>query len=266
VTKTELLNKFARDGAERMLLGRLLDKLDMAQSRSCPAHTPFLSPEERVPAAALLKACGQPRHLFFGGYEGAERTVCVFLPDWQEADGLVFGPDAPLAALKVVFPPYSEISHRDVLGALMGLGVTREKIGDILMGDGICDVIVLRDVLPILASQWESVGRYKISLFPRALTDLTFSAPKVVVIRDTVATLRLDAVVASGFSLARSKAADLISAGRVMLNHSECDKPDRLVAQGDNFSCRGLGKCVVRAVLGKSKKNRIMLEIERYVS
>jgi RNA-binding protein YlmH len=266
MTKTELLNQFARSSEERILLGRLLDKLDLAQSRSIPAHTSFLSPGERASGAALLAACGHPRHLFFGGYEGAERTVCVFLPDWQEESGFFSGEDGPIAALRAAFPPSAgDLSHRDVLGALMGLGITREKVGDILMGNGACDVLVLRDALPLLLSQWESVGRCKIQLSPIALDGLAVTPPEVRLIRDTVAALRLDAVLASGFSLSRGKASELISAGRVMLNHTECDKPDRAVAQGDAFSCRGLGKCVVKAVLGQSKKGRIMLEIERYV-
>ncbi len=265
MVKTQLLNQFARSAGERMLLGRLLDKLDMAQDRGAGAHTSFLSPAERASAAALLAACGQPRHLFFGGFEGAERTVCVFLPDWQEESGLISGEEGPVAALRAVFPPGADVSHRDVLGALTGLGLTREKIGDILMGTGFCDVLVLRDVLPILLSQWESVGRYQVSLSPVALGALAAAPPEVKVIRDSVAALRLDAVAASGFSLSRGKAAGLISAGRVMLNHVQCDKPDRQVKQGDVLSCRGVGKCMVKTVLGQSKKGRIMLEIERYV-
>ena len=84
-------------------------------------------------------------------------------------------------------------------------------------------------------------------------------------IRDTVAALRLDAVLASGFSTSRSKAAQLVSAGRVSVNHRECMKSDRTVEQGDVLSCRGLGKCVVKEVLGQSKKGRIMLILERYI-
>ena len=86
VNKTELLNKLARDNGERLLLARALDKLELARQRNIPACTGFLSPQERVSVENLLNACGHPRHLFFGGYEGAERTVCAFLPDWQEAE------------------------------------------------------------------------------------------------------------------------------------------------------------------------------------
>ncbi len=265
MTKTELLNKFARDGDRRILLGRLLDKVEQAQSRCVPAHTAFLAPEERAAAEGLLAACGHPRHLFFGGYEGAERTVCALLPDWQEPEDLTGGEDCPVAALRAVLPAGAAFTHRDVLGSLMGLGLTREKIGDILPGDGVCEVLVLRDVLPILLSQWESIGRWPVRLSPVPLDGLSRAAQEAKLLRDTVAGLRLDAVVAAGFSLSRGKAADLITAGRVALNHAECVKPDRPVAQGDVFSCRGLGKCTLKTVLGRSKKGRIMIEIERYV-
>lgn len=265
MTKTELLNKCARDADQRMLLARVLDRLEQAENRSTPAHTPFLSPAEQACVTDLLNAAGHPRHFFFGGFEGSERQLCVFLPDWQEQEDWLISPEDTLTALRAVFPKDADPSHRDVLGALMGLGITREKLGDILFGAGFCDVLCLADAAPILLSQWDGVGRWKIKLQQVPLSQLEVKAPEVRTIRDTVATLRLDAVLASGFSTSRGKAADLISAGRVMVNHRECTKSDKPVAQGDVLTCRGLGKCVVTEVLGQSRKGRIMLVLERYI-
>ena len=98
-----------------------------------------------------------------------------------------------------------------------------------------------------------------------ALTDLSPAPAEVKHIRDTVAAPRLDAVFSTGFSLPRGKAADLIRAGRVSVNHRECLKPDRLLEEGDVLTCRGLGKCVLASVLGQSRKGRIMIEMERYL-
>jgi len=265
MTKTELLNKCARSGEERMLLARVLDKLELAQNRSAPAHTPFLSPAEQSCVTDLLNCAGHPRHFFFGGFEGAERQICVFLPDWQEQEDWMAAPEDTLTALRTTFPRDAAPSHRDVLGSLMALGITREKLGDILFNEGSCDVLCLADAAPILLSQWESVGRWKIKLQQTSLSQLEVKSPEVRTIRDTVATLRLDAVLASGFSTSRGKAADLISAGRVMVNHRECLKADKPVSQGDVLTCRGLGKCVVKEVLGQSRKGRIMLVLERYI-
>ena len=266
MTKKELLDRCARDGEERVLLARALDKLELAQNRGVPAHTPILSPGEQAALADLLAAWGHPRHLFWGGYPDAERRVCAFLPDWQEEDGLLSDPEGPLAALEAKFPAGAALGHRDILGALMGLGITREKVGDILLpGPGVCQVVVLRDALPILLSQWEGAGRWKVRLEAIPLDRLTPKPAQVKTIRDTVATPRLDAVLAAGFSLSRSKAAGYISAGKVAVNHRECLKSDKLVEEGDVLTCRGLGKCVVKEVPGQSKKGRTMLVLERYI-
>ena len=266
MTKKELLDRCARDGEERVLLARALDKLELAQNRGVPAHTPFLSPGEQAALADLLAAWGHPRHLFWGGYPDAERRVCAFLPDWQEEDGLLSDPEGPLAALEAKFPPEAGLGHRDILGSLMGLGITREKVGDILLpGPGVCQVVVLRDALPILLSQWEGAGRWKVSLEAIPLDRLAPKPAQVKTIRDTVATPRLDAVLSAGFSLSRSRAAAYISSGKVALNHRECLKGDKLVEEGDTITCRGLGKCVVKEVPGQSRKGRTMLVLERYV-
>ena len=264
MNKTELLDRCAHSGEERVLLARVLDKLELCQRRNIPAWTPFLSPGEQAAASDLLRAWGAPRCLAAGGYEGAERNILCFLPDWQEPDFLS-GPDSPLAALEAAFPGGAALTHRDILGSLMGLGLTREKLGDILLLEDRCQTVVLREALPILLSQWESAGRWKVSVKEIPLEHLTPKPPTVKTIRDTVAALRLDAVLAAGFSVSRGRAAEFISAGRVSVNHRPCMKAGQTVAGGDVLTCRGLGKCVVKSVLGESKKGRIMLLLERYV-
>lgn len=265
MTKTELLNKFARDADERLELAYALDQLEKAQKRAVPACTKFLSPEGRAGLEGLLNACGHPEHLFFGGFADAERTVCAFLPDWQSAEDWLAGGDKPVAAVRCTFPVGSGLTHRDFLGGLMGIGVTRACIGDILVGDGQCDVLVLRESLSTVLDQFGQAGRYRLSLRELPLEELSPPEKQVKHIRDTVAALRLDAVVSSGFAMARGKAAALIEAGRVSVNHRECLKPDRTVAEGDVLTAKGLGKCVLTAVLGRSKKDRIMIELERYL-
>jgi len=266
LTKKELLDRCARGSEDRLLLARVLDKLELARDRGVPSHTPFLSPGEQAAVTDLLNACGHPRHLFWGGFKDSERRVCFFLPDWQEEEDVTGDPEHPLTAAEAVFPANASLSHRDILGALMGLGLTREKLGDILLPEeNRCQVLALREVMPILLSQWESAGRYKLSLKEIPLSALTPKPAQVKTIRDTVATPRLDAVLASGFSLSRSKASALIASGKVALNHRECLKPDKPVEEGDVLTCRGLGKCVVKEVPGQSKKGRTMLVLERYI-
>lgn len=266
MTKKELLDRCARSGEERVLLARVLDKLELSEKRGVPAHTGFLSPGEQASVTQLLSAWGQPRHQFWGGWPDSERNICLFPAPWQEDGEMLQDPEGPLAAVEARFPPEAGLTHRDILGALMGLGITREVLGDILLPQpGLCQVVALRGSAPVLLSQWEGAGRWKLRLEQIPLDRLTPAPAQVKIIRDTVAALRLDAVLAAGFSMSRSKAAALIASGRAAVNHRECLKSDRLVAQGDVITCRGLGKFVVKAVSGQSKKGRTMLILERYL-
>ena len=264
MNKTELLNKFSKDPDERIVLARALDQMDRAASRSIPCATQFLSPAQRAALEPLLAASGHPRHLFHGGYEGAERTVCVFLPDWLEAED--WTAEDELAAIECAYPSTgAELTHRDLLGGLMGIGLTREKVGDILTGDTAAQLVCLREAAPIILSQFEQAGRYRLKLREIPLSELTPAPAQVKLIRDTVSALRLDAVLAAGFSLSRGKAAEAVAAGRVSVNHRECMKPDKPVSEGDVLTCRGLGKCVLKTVGGQSRKGRIIIEMERYL-
>ena len=264
MNKTELLDRLAASAQERLVLARALDKLELARARSVPAHTPFLSLAEQEGVARLTAACGHPAHAFWGGWEGAERKVCAFLPDWMEEDALQ-GEEGPIAAVALSLPQEAKLTHRDYLGAILGLGLSREKLGDLLVGPGGCQVLLLREVEPILLTQLDQVGRYRAKAAPLPLGELRPPEQKTKTLRDTVAALRLDAVAASGFSLSRSKMAALIASGKVAVNGREQDKPDRPVAEGDVLTCRGLGKCVLREVSGTSRKGRIMLVLERYL-
>lgn len=266
MTKTELLNQLARSDEERLLLARAMDKLDITRRKNIPAHTGFLSPAERTNVEKLIASTGHPRHLFFGGFEGAERTICIFLPDWQEAEDFLLLPEeSPLCALRCTFSADAALTHRDFLGSILGHGITREKVGDLLVREGSCDLILLREIADFLLLNLDSAGRTRLKLHSLPLSELSAPEVNIRIIRDTVATPRLDAVAAAAFSTSRGKASDLISGGRVMLNYQECTKSDRTVAQGDVISCRGLGKCVVKKLGGLSKKGRILLELERYL-
>jgi len=260
VSKAELLNRVARSPEERRLLARIADKLEQAQ-RGVPAATFFLSTAQQEAAARFIAAAGHPRHLFSGGWSDAERKVCAFLPDWQEEETW----EPPFTALCCRWQSGEALTHRDFLGAVLGQGLDREKVGDILIRPGVCDLLVFRELCPYLLQNLTEAGRARLRVEEIPLDALEPPEAKVKLIHDTVSTLRLDAVMASGFSIGRSKAAGLITSGKAELNHTPCVKADKPVAEGDVLTCRGLGKCVVKEVGGMSKKGRIMLVLERYL-
>ena len=257
-----LLDRAARDADERVLLAHVLDKYEQCRERNIPAHTDFLSPSELRSATELLHAAKlHDGWAAVGGYDRAERRMLCFLPDWQEEPDT----DDCMAALRVHYRPDEGLTHRDLLGSLMALGVVRGKLGDILVSDASADVLACADMADYLLREWTSAGHAKLRVERVGLSELAVPELRVKEIRDTVATLRLDAVTATGFSMSRAKAAELIASGRVQLNHREAMKPDAPVAQGDVISARGLGKFELTEVGGLSKKGRTAILVRRYL-
>lgn len=262
MNKTEILDICAKNSDERLLLAKAMDKVEQARNKQTLEATGFLSPAEAVAVAALLKHYGDVQSEFSGGFVGAERAMCLFLPDWMFE---LENEDLPLTAVKIQFSKLAKISHRDILGSLMGLGLTREKVGDILVEADWAVVLVSNSVMDVILSQWNSVGRQSVQPVEISLAEIGEKSQTVKIIKDTVASLRVDSVVASGFGISRTKAAEQIEGGKVQINHVDVLKTDKLLEIGDVISCRGLGKCLLANVVGKSKKDRHIIEIHRYV-
>lgn len=262
MNKKTLLDRAATAREERTLLAHVLDKREQCLLKNIPTHTDFLSPAELRSAADMLRAAAAAEGwTAVGGYEQAERRILFFLPSWQEEPDT----ESAITALRVHFRPEDAPSHRDLLGSLMALGLVRGKLGDILLGEASADVLACAESADYLLREWTSAGRARLRGERISLSELSVPERRVRELRDTVATLRLDAVIASGFSLSRAKAVELIGAGRVQLNYREALKPDAAVKQGDVISARGLGKLELAEVGGLSRKGRTTILIRRYL-
>ena len=147
----------------------------------------------------------------------------------------------------------------------MGLGVARERVGDILVSPHSADIVASPSLLDFFLREWDQAGRVKLTVTEIGRDALRVPQAQVKVIRDTVSSLRLDAVAASAFSMSRGRAAELIAAGRVSLDHVPCLKADKPVVEGAVITARGLGRARVAQVGGLTKKGRIGVSIERYL-
>ena len=261
--KGALLDRLGLAGEDRLALAKVLDKAEQASVRNLPAATDFLSPQQRARALDLLRLAGisESSYVLQGGYEGAERQVLQFLPDWMEPEIA----ETPIRCLRAVFREEEQLSHRDFLGSLMGMGIVREKVGDILVAPGSADLLVLEGVADFLLQSWDSAGRARLRVSAIEPEKLHIPAVRRKEVRDTVSSLRLDAVAASGFRLARGKAAALIESGKVQLNWRECVKPDKLLEAGDVVSARGFGKFELSEVGGLTRKGRVSIVLQIYV-
>lgn len=259
--KNTIIAKCAQERSDQLLLARIWDKYEQTERKNVPSATVFLAPRERQLAQAMLNAAGvRAGYLFDGGYEGAERNILIFLPDWAEeptGDELVF--------LRAAFHGEESLTHRDILGSLMGLGVTRERVGDILVSPHSADIVATPSLREFFLREWDQAGRVRLTVTEIERNELCIPRAQVKVIRDTVSSLRLDAVAATAFSMSRGRAAELIAAGKVNLDHVPCLKGDKPVEEGAVVTARGLGKAKLAQVGGLSKKGRIGITIERYL-
>ena len=258
----ELIRKYARSPEDDELLARLLDKVDIHEHSGMMQHSRFLSERDRLCCEPVLRALGKDA-IFWGGYADAERTVLILPAEWQEPESIRQGGNGPVAVLRASFRAEENLSHRDFLGALMGLGIERDLVGDIIPRHGSCDIVLLRDIVPYVLQNLTSAGRASLSL--TEIPEAEVREAEFRLLRDTVASLRLDAVVGCGFGLAREKAAAAIRAGKVSVNSMECLKPDKPVEAGDRISLRGLGKMELSEVGGLSRKGRTQIVVKRFI-
>ena len=190
--------------------------------------------------------------------------MLIYLPDYLDESALT-DEDSPLQCLRATFYEGDTPSHRDFLGALMGAGIGRETVGDICVGKGYCDFFVTAEIAPYVLQNFLSAGRTHLQLSRIALRDVQIADPEVKQIRDTVASLRLDSIISSGFRIGRSLAAQHITAGKAAIDGLPCEKPDKPIAEGMKISLRGLGKIKIHSVNGQTKKDRIWVVIHRYI-
>ncbi len=256
------IEKIAHTAEDKRLLAKLWDKITAGMRKNIMAATCFLSPRELEMARYLF---GEPEGLYaFGGYEDAERKMLIFLPDYLEESAL-WGEDSPIVCLRCTFFQGDSPSHRDFLGALMGAGIGRETLGDICVGQGRCDFFVTKEIAPYILQNFTGAGRTKVQLQAIAVAQAEIPEPEVKEIRDTLASLRLDSVISSGFRIGRSLAAQYVGAGKAAIDGLPCEKPDKQVPQGAKISVRGLGKIRLAAVNGETKKGRISVAIHKYM-
>lgn len=257
---------------DKLLLAQLADKQRQCEQRQYPMCSDFLDPRQQALAQAAFgrrAAC-----CFWGGYAEAERRLLVFLPDYissEEAaqDSSQIWPaeaDGPLLVLRArPMARQSNLSHRDYLGALLALGISRSKLGDLLVQDEAADIIILRELADYLLLNFERAGRCSLTteLLPPSV--LQSRQPQLEPLKLNVSSLRLDAVAAAAFGTSRSKAAAAIAARLVAVDGLPQEKADWPLAAGQHITWQGKGKVRLAEVGGKTRKERIWLLIEKYV-
>lgn len=253
-----------------LLISRCLDAKKKSLDSFMITSTPFLSVDERSIIGCIEREYSSDIFTFyFGGFSEAERTVAVFVP-------AVFGvedigeyffenpDDSPFCLLKVSKDRFSSLSHRDYLGSLMGLGIKRETVGDIIIGEDYTFIFLLKSVSRYICENLTKVGRGTVSCEICSLSDFTYDEGETETVFASVASLRLDSVVSSAFNLSRTNSSLAVKSGLVYINSQQILKSDYILREKDKIVLRGKGKVILEEIIGESKKGRIHINIKKF--
>ncbi len=240
------------EDADRLLDARVLDACVAAEQKDVPRFVGFLNEFEQARALCTAQKAGF-RYRLWGGYAQAERRIFAALPSWATED---FS-DFPIQAVTVHYKPIFQLTHRDFLGALMALGIVREKVGDILVADGYAVVFLHRDILEYVYAQLKKVGAVGVQLTV-GWDPAPFTA-RFEDIRTTVASARLDCVVAALLHTSREKAAALIRGSSVLINSCVCIDVSKRIGAETVLTVSKTGKFIIDDVSGQTKKGRVVL-------
>lgn len=257
---------------DKTLLAHALDLKNRCAENSMITSTAFLDERQQHSLTAISRQRkDEVNTYFFGGYSGAQRRCTVFVPTFYETGDIAVyftenEDDSPIVLLHLTKDRFSpKLSHRDYLGALMGLGIKKEYVGDILTDDNGADVFVLASVASFLCENLKQAGRASIKTERISLASAVNIKESFEEINAFVSSLRLDNFTSAAFSLPRTKAVQKIEKGLVFINGEQCLKTDAKVSIGDKVVLRGSGKTVFAALNGESKKGRLHITIKKYI-
>ena len=214
MSEREKILRYYRGSSDGDLAARLLDVAATVLRNRKYKVSEFVDPYGFSIAETIGAYYGSLELLSNGGYSGAERVKAIFVN--EEFRGI---PDLAVEVLAAKWDErYYSLTHRDVLGALMGLGIKREIVGDIIMCGNGCQIIVDASLADFVMQDFKMIGAAPVVLAHMSLSDIAPREEKIKAIKTTVASLRLDVVAAAGFGTSRTTMSDEIGVGKLKVN------------------------------------------------
>lgn len=261
--KQELLKKYIKD-EDRLLIAKCFDKSEICKTRNKLESLGFLDLYQR----SILEKCmenGNVKYMFYGGFDSSERTILILCPDKLDIELIK---DSFFKIVRIILPSdlKGKYTHKNYLGALMKLGIKREKVGDILVREDGADIIVEKTIAEYVKQGLSELTRFSKSKFDLIdIQELQKSENKKEELSIIVPSIRLDAIVSELIRNSRTKANEAILSGRVFINSESILKNSKAVKPGDIITIRGKGKFEFAEISGNTKKDRFILKILKYV-
>ncbi len=260
--KSSLLKSIIKPD-EKLIFAKAFDQAYCCLTRHETCFTDFLDPYK---VSELLKLFSGGKYdmqvMAFGGTEACERKVVGFGPPYMELTQEEF----PICMLEISYnATFSKnLTHRDFLGSVLGLGIERTKIGDILLLEGKALAFVYQDIADYICYNLDKVSHTKVTA---SIVDMHIDEQGESNLSEkniTVSSLRVDTVLSGAFNLSRSKVSDYIQAEKVFVNWTVTQSQTKILAVGDMITLRGVGRVKLIDIVGKSKKDKFVIQICKY--
>ncbi|WP_058301814.1 YlmH family RNA-binding protein [Gorillibacterium timonense] len=255
------LNHFHPD--ERGFADKAEEWIERAAERHTVKVTDFLDPRQAEIVQSLAnRYSGQAALHFNGGYPEAERKRAVLVPDYRDPEA----EDAGITILAVTSADdrIASLDHGDYMGALLGLGIKREKVGDFHVRPDGCHVLVAAEIADFLNLQLRQVGRIHVLTDILPLNELQIVRTQLEEMTLSVASMRLDGIVSDVCRLSRAKAQLPIQAGRCRVNWKTEEDPSKPLKAGDTVSVQGFGRFRILSA-EPTKKERFRVKVGKFI-
>lgn len=245
--------------ADSALKARIEDAVSLCAVRRAPCFVGFLDERQADLSLKIARNLGVQSFMLWGGYEGAQRCMFGAFPKELLPDSERF----PVVSIYFSFRKEDSLGHRDFLGALMGLGIKREALGDILVEEGRCVLFCKEEIANFVETQLSKVGRAGVKIVPAG----SFPLPGGQAFEElgfTVASDRLDCAVACFVRSSREKSRQMFPQGLVTRNYEVEKSPSAVIQEGDKISIQGYGKFIIDQIGPETKKGRLKLAARKY--
>lgn len=240
---------------ERPFIDRVLEWKARIEERYTPVCTDFLDPRQQEIMKSLIGVSSEIKLSFSGGYARAERKRALLLPRYNDSN------DFSLSFYELNYPKkFVSIDHPSLLGSLLGLGVKRDKLGDLLFSEDRVQWVAASEISDFLRANLTHVGRHTVTCEEITADELVTPNWIWESKLGFVASLRCDAILAEVFHVSRTKAAEFISGGKVKVNWKMVDKPSYELQAGDQISVRKFGRARIDQLEGQTKRGNLRVE------
>lgn len=245
---------------DKNLMSNLYDKIILAEKTNKIIFSNEFLPPSVWKAILNMKSSFDVEMDSYGIFEDSERKLMAF------SKSLVETANYPVNLIKIINKSkFKTLEHKDYLGAVMALGIKREKFGDLILSESGTFTAVCEDISEYINQNLTYVGKCPCEVeIIKDFKDISLTHnSKDILIKIT--SLRLDCVVSSICGLSRGKAAEIIDSGKVLLNYGELREKDKNIESQDILTIRGYGKYKILEVIGTTQKGKLKLSINKYI-